>query len=73
LITVGLVGIAVLINPLPNLGRAPSYELINQNSQPVSDLDLRSHIVVYNFIYTPARPSAQRSQGKCPDSRSPYG
>ncbi len=52
LIVIALIGIVVLITPLPDLGAAPSYQLINQDEQAVSDLNLRGQIVVYNFIYT---------------------
>jgi protein SCO1/2 len=45
------VGITTL-RRLPEVTAAPSYLLINQDSQPVSSADLRGKVVVYNFIYT---------------------
>jgi protein SCO1/2 len=50
-----LILLFMLIKPvkvLPYLNSVPAYTLIDQDSQPVSDADLRGQIVLYDFIYT---------------------
>ncbi len=48
-------GVALLADrftPLPEVGAAPGYALIDQYGRPVSDQGLRGKIVLYDFIYT---------------------
>ncbi len=44
--------IAKPVKVMPIVAEAPSYALIDQNGQPVTDADLRSRVILYNFIYT---------------------
>ncbi len=44
--------IARPLRVLPRLAPAPSYSLIDQTGQPLSDADLRGKIVLYDFVYT---------------------
>lgn len=40
------------IKVMPYLAAAPTFSLIDQHGQPISDADLHGYVVLYDFIYT---------------------
>jgi len=45
-------GIGVLAEPLPEIGLAPEFSLVNQNGEKVSLAQLRGRVAVVTFIFT---------------------